>query len=256
MISLFKRLIDLIKRVLRIVICGLIDLRLFLLSFKILLYYFFSTFIINKIINFKYGAEKREFIGFCKNKLKFNNRDLFSNNIPSWLYIFNKFLNDKKNVVALEIGPYEGRSSCFLLKSLNNLELTCVDTFEPFQELQGNYPEKFHEVFNNFKNNTKDYSDKLKIIKNTSQEFFSNNKSKFDLIYIDGSHKYEDVLSDGRNALKCLNKKGIIIFDDFLWGKIQKINQTPTFAIMNFLYESKDEIKILYLNYQIIIQKK
>lgn len=34
------------------------------------------------------------------------------------------------------------------------------------------------------------------------------------MIYIDGSHKYEDVLSDLRHSLQNLSKKGIIILDD------------------------------------------
>ena len=41
-----------------------------------------------------------------------------------------------KKIDALEIGSYEGRSSNFLLKTLENMHLTCVDTFEPFHELQ------------------------------------------------------------------------------------------------------------------------
>ena len=53
-----------------------------------------------------------------KKKLKFNHGDLFSNNIPSWLYIFNKFSLFNKRLIALEIGSYEGRSSYFLLKNL------------------------------------------------------------------------------------------------------------------------------------------
>ena len=55
-----------------------------------------------------------------------------------------------KKIDALEIGSYEGRSSNFL-KTLENMHLTCVDTFEPFHELQEKNNEKFKKkVLENF----------------------------------------------------------------------------------------------------------
>lgn len=40
-------------------------------------------------------------------------------------------------------------------------------------------------------------------------------RMKCDLIYIDGSHKYEDVLSDSHRALEMLAPGGMIIWDDY-----------------------------------------
>lgn len=40
-------------------------------------------------------------------------------------------------------------------------------------------------------------------------------KHQFDLVYVDGSHHYEDALADMRNATLVLRKGGIIVCDDF-----------------------------------------
>ena len=50
----------------------------------------------------------------------------------------------------------------------------------------------------------------------TSDQFFSENKLKFDVIFIDGLHYYEQVLNDFNNSLKCLKENGIIIIHDML----------------------------------------
>ena len=40
--------------------------------------------------------------------------------------------------------------------------------------------------------------------KMTSDDFFSNNNDKFDIIFIDGLHQYEQVIKDVKNSLNCL----------------------------------------------------
>ena len=54
----------------------------------------------------------------------------------------------------------------------------------------------------------------------TSDEFFKKNQSYFDIIFLDGLHTYEQTIKDINNALKFLNKKGIIIVHDCLPKKI------------------------------------
>ena len=51
----------------------------------------------------------------------------------------------------------------------------------------------------------------------TSDEFFKkHNHLKFDVIFIDGLHKYNQCQRDCINAMKSLKDEGIIIFHDFL----------------------------------------
>ena len=62
----------------------------------------------------------------------------------------------------------------------------------------------------------------------TSDEFFSQNKDTFDLIFIDGLHIHEQVLKDIDNSLNVLNTNGVILLHDCLPAKIwhQTIPQT------------------------------
>jgi hypothetical protein len=39
-----------------------------------------------------------------------------------------------------------------------------------------------------------------------SSEFYLQNREKYDLIYVDGSHEVEDVRNDFLNCIKILNK--------------------------------------------------
>lgn len=48
----------------------------------------------------------------------------------------------------------------------------------------------------------------------TTDDYFAQNKDKFDIIFIDGSHKFEQVKKDFDNSLQVLNQYGIIIMHD------------------------------------------
>ena len=60
----------------------------------------------------------------------------------------------------------------------------------------------------------------------TSDQFFNDNKDKFDLIFIDGLHVYEQVIKDIFNSIKVLKENGIILVHDCLPRKLWY--QTPT----------------------------
>ena len=59
----------------------------------------------------------------------------------------------------------------------------------------------------------------------TSDQFFATNNNKYDLIFIDGLHVYEQVKKDIKNSLQCLNDSGIILIHDCLPRKLWY--QTP-----------------------------
>lgn len=54
----------------------------------------------------------------------------------------------------------------------------------------------------------------------TSDEFFSDNKISFDIIFLDGLHTYEQTIKDIKNSLKFLNENGVILVHDCLPKKI------------------------------------
>jgi hypothetical protein len=53
-------------------------------------------------------------------------------------------------------------------------------------------------------------------IKSTSDNFFKNNLGKFDVIFIDGLHEYEQTQRDIINSLEFLNVGGLILIHDML----------------------------------------
>ena len=55
----------------------------------------------------------------------------------------------------------------------------------------------------------------------TSDEFFLKNTFKFDCIFIDGLHVYEQAIKDILNSIKFLNKNGVIILHDCLPKSIE-----------------------------------
>ncbi len=61
--------------------------------------------------------------------------------------------------------------------------------------------------------------------KMTSDDFFKKNPQiKFDVIFIDGLHEYEQCQKDCLNSIKQLNEDGIILFHDFLPRSIYEEN--------------------------------
>ena len=54
------------------------------------------------------------------------------------------------------------------------------------------------------------------VVLETSDDFFNENKKKFDCIFIDGMHKIDYILRDFINSLKVLNKDGKIFISDIL----------------------------------------
>ena len=53
-------------------------------------------------------------------------------------------------------------------------------------------------------------------IRDTSDNFFKTNKEKFDLIFIDGLHTYDQILKDFKNSFDCLNDGGYIVMHDLM----------------------------------------
>jgi predicted O-methyltransferase YrrM len=88
--------------------------------------------------------------------------------------------------------------------------------------------------------------------------FFSHHQklNYYDLIYIDGSHYADDVIIDSILAFSLLKKNGILIFDDYLWWYYSNPRKNPSAAINLFLKLKADSLKIIFVGYQIAIQKK
>lgn len=185
---------------------------------------------------------------------KINSYDWFSMKIPILKFYLDK-CKFPPSINGLEIGSYEGKSAIFFMKYFDKIKLTCVDTWEGTDEQDSETD--FKKIENNFEFNMSGFKENVIKFKGRSDNFFKLNKDKnFDFIYIDGYHIYETVLDDANSSFKLLNKGGIILFDDFLWGYYKKnIKLNPIFAINTFLKNHKNNIEIIYASSQLMIKK-
>ena len=59
-------------------------------------------------------------------------------------------------------------------------------------------------------------------VRKTSDDFFTENKSSFDIVFIDGLHTYEQVKKDILNSVNCLLDEGIILVHDCMPDSLGK----------------------------------
>ena len=201
-------------------------------------------FLLNKI---RYNNINQSFNKFCAENYRLT-YNWFGSNPEIWFYIFKKldFLNKKLNI--LEIGTFEGRSAAFFYKYLDVNKLVTVDLMK-----------KDSIEYGNFEYNSKKFIN-CDFYNLRSDIFFKETKLKqeFDIIYIDGSHFYADVLKDAISSYSILKSGGIIIFDDFLYTRQTRRFKRPEFmnvigGILYFLNQKK--LKLIYVGHQVIVQK-
>ncbi|MDC0418560.1 class I SAM-dependent methyltransferase [Pelagibacteraceae bacterium] len=199
---------------------------------------------------------KKKIIDRYNSLYKFEYEDWFTRNIPIWDYIFDSYNLRDKEIDYLEIGSYEGRSSLFILELLQKTNCEFVDPYIDYAATPTFSAKQMNEIYNNFKKKIEKFSHRTKIYKTSSVEFFANNKKKYDLIYIDGSHYGPDVEKDLISSYEVLNKDGIIILDDLLWNHYKQIDQNPVGGIIPFVKENFDKLKVITVGDQLILQKK
>ena len=164
--------------------------------------------------------------------------------------LWSQIINQSKPEKILEIGSYEGASTCFLIDTLSlyhdSFEIYTIDTWDggvEHKEMKINMKlveERFHK---NTSLAIKNSSKKIELVTfkdksiNALSKLITNQKSNyFDFIYIDGSHMASDVLSDAILSFELLKINGIIGFDDYLW-KLPNSNNlltNPKIAIDSF----------------------
>ena len=148
---------------------------------------------------------------------------------------------DKDFVRVLEIGVYCGQTTLNISKELkkNNkdFQITCLDIWDEFENTTATNSFthnklvevlKNSSVYNLFIHNLKANSilNKCKIIKKKSNDYLRESNEKYDLIIVDGSHLYNEVMEDLGNSKRIVNDKGFIIGDDYevKYSKLTNIN--------------------------------
>ena len=144
-------------------------------------------------------------------------------------------LNPKR---ILEIGSYEGASSCYLIQKLANehsLELHCVDPWQGYGELPNtdmNVVEKRFDTNINIARAAAKYA--VDVVKHKepsdialSKLLASGKRNYFDFVYVDGAHYAPEVLFDAVAAFRLARPGGVIAFDDYLLTETIPANRDP-----------------------------
>jgi predicted O-methyltransferase YrrM len=183
--------------------------------------------------------------------------DWTSTNFASWAHHLAK-LRDR-DVTILEIGSWEGRSAIFFLEYLPRSRITCIDTFRGGAEHARFSEEVLSSVEARFDSNLAPYGDRVRKIKSRSLpalDLLAQENTSFDLIYVDGSHARDDVLTDSVLAWRLLAHNGICIWDDYTWGVNRPSAERPQQAIDAFLDLHSGELQVLDAGAQIIVEKR
>jgi len=184
--------------------------------------------------------------------------DWFSHNVPNFMECMATIPQKK---TFLEIGVFEGRSTCWLLQ--NGLDakgsIVCVDTFAGGQSHDGVDFKAVEARFWSNTNEAKKAEQKVSLMKKRSYDALAEmitHKYTFDFIYIDGSHTAYDTLSDACMAWGLLNKGGVMLFDDYEWNKYPEPQRNPKLGIDSFLENYKGQYEMLMKGYQLGVVKK
>lgn len=187
------------------------------------------------------------------------NVNWFSQNIPVLQPILQPFAG-KENIRALEIGSLEGMSAVWMMENIlthPSSTIDCVDTFE------GSFEHKdqlglIKNMYDVFRHNTKRYGDRVRMHKGFSQVVLRQlpPTATYDIIYIDGDHLAPSVLEDAVLAFRLLKPGGVMIFDDYIWGKELPAIRRPKAGIDAFLSVFQEQFDVVHMNLQAIIKKK
>ena len=187
-------------------------------------------------------------------------KDLFSINIPVWQQFIERFANLPR-LYFLEIGSWEGRSTCWLLDNILTHEssrITCIDTFVGSIECKDRYDEGYIKSlegrfdFNVTKTGSLAQVEKLVGISQTVLRSLPLNT--YDLIYINGSHLATDVLEDILLSWRLAKVKALMIFNNY---KSADVNPTDNaqLGIDTFLTVFQEKINVLHLDRQVVVEK-
>jgi predicted O-methyltransferase YrrM len=167
-----------------------------------------------------------------------------------------------KNI--LEVGSFEGLSAVWMTKNLleDGGDIVCIDTWSGGEEHKA-IGMDMSAVEARFDHNMavlqKEEPNK-KIIKNKGRSVEELATMicwpKFDFIYVDGGHEAKECLSDAVIAWELLKKGGVMILDDYGWQDRPVGPMHPKPGIDAFLNLFYADLTVLFMNYQVAVQKK
>jgi predicted O-methyltransferase YrrM len=188
--------------------------------------------------------------------------DFFSHNLLHWQALLAP-LAGQPRLRFLEVGSWEGRSTCWLLDHIltdDSSNIVCVDTFEGSPEHHATEMAAFvASVEERFNHNTRQALRQGRVIKQkgTSQTVLRHLPlGHFDVAYIDASHTGCDVLEDAMLTWRLVKPGGLIVFNDYGWtfpDGLDEIPPKPAIDAVLSLFAHK--LTVLHQDYQVVVRK-
>lgn len=190
-------------------------------------------------------------------------KDWTSDNFKVWFPIL-QHLRDRP-ATYLEIGSYEGRSTVWMAENIfthPESKMLCIDPWDLEENVYKSNNDML-SVKENFINNTSEFREKIVAFEGYSFDVLCTlnahppeQKSSFDVIYVDGDHRTLPVLQDCVLAWGLLPVGGVMIFDDVGSGDdTTPVDSLPKIAVDSFLTAIHGKYRSLYFGYQTIIQR-
>lgn len=138
----------------------------------------------------------------------------------------------------LEVGTGWGVSASAFLTAKKNTHLTTVDKISVLPEFDMRM-----EIINVDKSRiTREIGKSEDILRKLKRKH-----KEYDLVFIDGSHKYKDVISDARLSWDLLRVGGTMIFDDYCHDHNYDGNYGVNKAVRDFCREKDYQIMLVNL---------
>jgi predicted O-methyltransferase YrrM len=127
-----------------------------------------------------------------------------------------------ENAAILEIGSYKGASTnCFAAASKLSVQIHSVDTFMA-ENVAGQIGA---DTLSEFQKNTQSFENRVHIHRGFSHEIVAQTPQNIDLLFVDGDHSYEGVITDLYHYLPRLCPEAILVMHDSKHPPIKKIIQ-------------------------------
>lgn len=192
--------------------------------------------------------------------------DLPENSIQDFLSVIDYINNNnqqKPKKRILEIGTFAGTSAIKLVELIKNAEITVIDMWEDYNECDGikGTVDKIKEnhIEQIFYNNIEKSGLKHLFTVKKGNSFnvlldLNKSNSKFDVIYVDGSHTLLDSYTDILLSFELLEKGGVMLIDDVPFNKGDILN-SPLEGVKYFADKHEKEMKILHIGYRLFLEK-
>lgn len=172
--------------------------------------------------------------------------DWFTPSWENWLL----FTADRKISKILEIGSFEGRSTCAMIEHFGQkgrLQVVCVDDWQGSPEHRQFDMSVVEQRFNrNIGRAVARLGHRVDVYKHKGRSvevlsgLMKEHQNSFDLVFVDGSHQACDVLTDLVLSYHLCAVGGQIICDDYLWNNAphgsQDLLMMPRLAIDAFAH--------------------